>query len=116
MKLKEQLNAFVKGFPFLSVVSSASVDTSILQLSHEDISEYLGFGISILKNHTIVKFVPASGAAGRMFKVYTILDGNLNSTEESVISSYEQIDKFAFYNLLDGTCEANEGSDIAGLL
>ena len=41
LKLKEQLNAFAKGFPFLSVVSSASVDKGILHLSPKDISEYL---------------------------------------------------------------------------
>jgi hypothetical protein len=119
LKLKEQLNAFVKGFPFLSVVSSASVDKGILQLSHEDISEYLRiWDLYLEKNHTIVKFVPASGAASRMFKdLYEFLDGESEIPQkESVIEFFEQIDKFAFYNLLDGTCEANEGSDIAGLI
>ena len=119
LKLKEQLNAFAKGFPFLSVVSSASVDKGILHLSHEDISECLHvWDLYLEKNHTIIKFVPASGAASRMFKdLYEFLDGKSELPQkESVIEFFEQIDKFAFYDLLDSTCEANEGADIASLI
>ena len=119
LKLREQLKAFEKGFPFLSVVSSASVNKGVLQLSHEDISECLRiWDVYLEQNHTILKFVPASGAASRMFKdLYEFLDGESElPQQESVIEFFEKIDKFAFHKELDSSCEKNEGMNIASLI
>lgn len=66
--LNEQLACFRNGFPYLKLSAPASVEKGILQLSeetsiYEDMWEkYVGEG------HKVVKFVPASGAASRMFK------------------------------------------------
>ncbi|MDD4198832.1 MAG: DUF4301 family protein [Paludibacter sp.] len=119
LQVKEQLNAFVRGFPFLRIIRSAGPDNGLIQVTNEELSEYLLKWDSYLeKKKTILKFVPASGAASRMFKdLFEFLDGNSDVPEkEAVIQFFEQINKFAFYDLLNGCCLEHEGKNIATLL
>ena len=68
-KLNSQLNSFVKGFPFLKLYAAASVNHGISVLSDKDQKKYLDVWENYLRSdHKVVKFVPASGAASRMFK------------------------------------------------
>src|SRR5690554_818215 len=68
-QVETQLNYFKNGFPYLDIVSAAKVDDGILKISEEDEKLYLKKWKEYLQsNKTITKFVPASGAASRMFK------------------------------------------------
>ena len=75
-KINEQLNSFASGFPFLKLSASASIDNGILAVDDAQVDKYLAEWDSYLAdNHRIVKFVPASGAASRMFKnLFEFLD------------------------------------------
>lgn len=57
------------GFPFLKLDAAASIEKGILAPDAEEQKAYLA-AWDAYKNtdKTIVKFVPASGAASRMFK------------------------------------------------
>ncbi|MEO1255704.1 MAG: DUF4301 family protein, partial [Bacteroidota bacterium] len=75
----------------------------ILKLTEEETNSF----ISIYDNSQckVVKFVPASGAATRMFKqLYEFLEEHATSGEvegEQVKKFFDEIDEFAFYNELN---------------
>ena len=66
---EEQLNYFKQGFPQLEIKQAANVGNGISRLSDEEQEKYIDLWEKYLdSDNTIVKFVPASGAASRMFK------------------------------------------------
>lgn len=68
-RASQQLESFQTGFPQLDIVAPASKKQGILAPTKAKIQEYINIWQEYLKeNHKIVKFVPASGAASRMFK------------------------------------------------
>ena len=68
-KAEKQLQSFATGFPELDIVSAASVGNGVLNPSEEEINAYVKAWQDYLdEGHTVLKFVPASGAASRMFK------------------------------------------------
>ena len=68
-KALKQLQCFATGFPELDIVSAASVGNGVLTPTEEEIDGYVKAWQEYLKEgHTVLKFVPASGAASRMFK------------------------------------------------
>lgn len=117
--VEEQLSSFKKGFPFLKIASSASVGNGILSLDEQQAQYYFDLWEGYLKdNHKVVKFVPASGAASRMFKD---LFGFLSADYDRPQTDFEKkffgsIEHFAFYADLDEACLKNEGKGIADLI
>ena len=68
-QIEEQLACFVKGFPFLEIAASASVEKGIMVISKEEQASYMdAWDAYLAKNKKIVKFVLVSGAASRMCK------------------------------------------------
>ena len=118
-QIEDQLFSFAKGFPFLDIAASASVEKGIKCVSREEQPAYMNVWDEYLtKGKRIVKFVPASGAASRMFKD---LFSFLESKEGVPSSAFEQtffknLDKFAFYTALNDACLKNEEKDIPSLL
>ncbi len=76
LSLEKQLENFRTGFPYLKVVDSASVGNGIARLSRKSKEHaLLAYSQYISNNGKVCKFVPASGAASRMFKdIYAGLD------------------------------------------
>ena len=83
-EVEAQLNRFVTGFPYLKIIDTARVGAGIFRLSDEDVEaalerwhEYLNHG------GEVCKFVPASGAASRMFKaLFEYVDGGTDELAE----------------------------------
>ena len=68
-KAEAQLECFRNGFPELDIVAPASTKKGILAPKRAEQEEYIAAWQQYLKEgHKILKFVPASGAASRMFK------------------------------------------------
>ena len=67
-KVISQIELFKKGIPYTSLVAAATVDNGIKSLSENQITNYIDVFETQKDNISIVKFVPASGAATRMFK------------------------------------------------
>jgi hypothetical protein len=68
-KAEKQLYSFANGFPELEIVSAASVGNGVLTPTEEEVDIYVKAWQDYLdEGHTVLKFVPASGAASRMFK------------------------------------------------
>ncbi len=118
IQAEEQLASFRKGFPFLSIITSASVKKGISVLSDEQQDLYLNAWESYLKeNKEIVKFVPASGAASRMFKnLFEFLESYSIPETPFEKNFFNNIHRFAFYDALNQCCLKNERSSIDELI
>ncbi|MEZ4858477.1 MAG: DUF4301 family protein [Flavobacteriaceae bacterium] len=104
----KQIETFIKGIPYVDIVTTASVKNGIQQIKESKIKELEAFFDSRKDNLDIVKFVPASGAATRMFKFlhdfiknYTPEKENyrdfLKKNEYSQVKLFfERINDFAF--------------------
>jgi len=117
---QQQLENFKAGFPYLDLFAAASVEKGILKLTDQEQDTYLKEWEEYLEqtNKTIIKFVPASGAASRMFKdLYEFLDAPYNEpTTEFEKTFFEGLSKFAFYEDLDKVLIQKEGKNIQTLL
>jgi len=118
-QIEEQLDCFKNGFPFLTIQASASVEKGIQAIPENEQIPYLDTWSDYLQgDKTIVKFVPASGAASRMFKnLFEYIDSEetaLNSPFLSVF--FENIRKFAFYEQLQTICMENENQTVDELI
>ena len=118
-KMSEQLKNFVTGFPFLKVEAAASVEKGILVPTASEVENYLAVWDEYCKGgNNILKFVPASGAASRMFKdLFSFLDGEANEpTSDFEKNFFANIEKFAFYTELDEACVKNNSATIKELM
>lgn len=107
------------GFPFLKLDAAASIEKGILAPDAEEQKAYLA-AWDAYKNtdKTIVKFVPASGAASRMFKnLFEFLSAEYDKpTTKFEQAFFDGIRNFAFYDDLNVACQRTAGKDIPGLL
>lgn len=119
-EVEAQLNRFVTGFPYLKIQDSARVGAGIFSLSPDDIDaalerwhEYLAHG------GEVCKFVPASGAASRMFKaLFEYVDGGTDELKEGtpVAALIAAIDKLPFLPELREACSRLYGKSLDDLL
>lgn len=117
--IEQQIAFFKNGFPFLKLQGAASIEKGIKRIPEEETEIYLQrWDYYRNKDKKIVKFVPASGAASRMFKnLFEFLDSSYNiPTTDFEKIFFDNIDKFAFYEDLDSICLKNENQNIKSLL
>lgn len=111
-KIMQQLHYFKNGIPTINLLKIASINDGIFQYTEKEISEYCNFFDTHKDNYSIEKFVPASGAATRMFKSLNEFLTKFNP-EKDTINSYVNLNKdkdlslfivglrsFPFYNQL----------------
>lgn len=101
-KAEEQLKYFQTGFPVLDIVEPAALHKGVISPSVAERKEFIAAWQEYLKEgHKVLKFVPASGAASRMFKnLFEYLD---NGDETPFIQEFlGNISKFAFGDQLAG--------------
>lgn len=118
-QIAEQLACFEKGFPFLQLDGAASIEKGILVPTEAELNEYLNAWDAYKGNEkSIVKFVPASGAASRMFKnMFEFLGAEYDlPTTDFEKKFFDNIHKFAFFADLNAACEKNHGKGIDALL
>ena len=104
-QVNSQLNRFKTGFPYLRLAGSATVGNGIIRLDAkgeeraiERWNKYLGDG------GDVVKFVPASGAASRMFKaLFAFVNGDddVPAPDSPVGEIISNLDKLPFKSELD---------------
>ncbi|MHB9054545.1 MAG: DUF4301 family protein [Paludibacteraceae bacterium] len=118
-QIENQLKSFVTGFPFLEIRGAASINNGITGISSENKQKYLNEWEKYQQSDaSVLKFVPASGAASRMFKdLFSFLekDENIPSTDFEK-KFFNEIKKFAFYDDLNKTSIKNEGKTIPELI
>lgn len=118
-QIKTQLEQFKTGFPFLKLEAAASIERGIVSPGDNDKANYIeAWNEYKAEGHKIVKFVPASGAASRMFKnMFAFLDADYDiPTTDFEKEFFANIQNFAFYHELDAVCRKNEGKSIKYLM
>ena len=101
-QVEKQIEAFRQGFPSLAVVKAASPEDGILCLSDAEVDAAIANYESKVDELSVVKFVPASGAATRMFKeLFEFV--NDNKRGKGIDTLLQNIEKFAFYEELKAT-------------
>lgn len=118
-RIYEQLKRFREGFPFLKLSATASVEKGILTPDIKETTAFISeWDTYRNESHNIVKFVPASGAASRMFKnMFAFLDAEYDSPQTDFEKAFfDGIHNFAFYNDLDEACTKIYNKNITSLL
>lgn len=112
-QIEQQMMNFRQGFPPCRLHDAATVENGgILRMSDSDIAHYLSCYQRFSKNKRLLKFVPASGAASRMFKElydftarYTGVAHNFEKEFPAVEQFFNNLTTFAFFNDLQQQIE-----------
>ncbi len=117
--IEKQLENFKKSFPFINLIAPATIKDGIKRLRKSDLKLFSDIYQKESVNYSTLKFVPASGAATRMFRDFIIFKHSLDllSKDESPVlpdvirEFFENIEKFAFYDDLKSAL-LKDGYDI----
>jgi hypothetical protein len=121
-QIEDQLSRFKKGYPNLNIIKPAGNRDGIKKLSDKQLDQFVRIYNKAPRRLKRLKFVPASGAASRMFKsLYKIVQNNKGTEEEylelmadkgfdSVYYMLQNLKCFAFYNDLVEVIEKNGSS------
>ncbi len=118
-QIERQLEEFKTGFPFLKLEAAAAIGKGIVAPNDDERKQFVDkWNDYKAEGHKIVKFVPASGAASRMFKdMFAFLHADYDvPTTDFEKKYFLNLTKFAFYDALDAKCKENEGKGITELL
>lgn len=120
--VEEQLKRFETGYPFLKINKASTINNGIRAFKDKKALAMVKTYEKLGKRKKKVKFVPASGAASRMFKELFEVLNNYENTKEDYLkivanrdfgSPYyiiQNINKFAFFNDLQQAIEKNGSS------
>lgn len=109
-KVEQQLELFKTGLPFINLERAATLDDGILQFSEEKTIQLIKKYDAEKEKLEVVKFVPASGAATRMFKFLFEFSKKYKSKKQTVNAFINKnkasnlslffvaLEKFPFYN------------------
>ena len=110
--VNQQLDNFKKGFPYVNLAAPATLQNGIIRFTDEEVKRMETYYDENFSDYEILKFVPASGAASRMFKHLHEFHQHYKGTAEdiaayeadksfnSVYAFFTGIKRFAFYDLL----------------
>lgn len=110
--IKQQIQQFEEGFPFLRIIKAATINDGLLQIDEQLAEKYISTYEQESPQIKVVKFVPASGAASRMFKALFGFMSSYSGSDEDyqkltndeklrpIFNFFKHIEDFAFYNSL----------------
>lgn len=105
-QIDQQIHHFVQGFPYLNVIKAATIGDGIVRVPDEQLVSYIHRFDEAAQERDLVKFVPASGAATRMFKsLFAALDGKSDKSTDDV---FAHLTDFAFYDELKTVMAAKD--------
>jgi hypothetical protein len=111
-EINQQLDFFKSGFPWMNLEKSASVGKGIFQFSDAQLQEFVARFDHQKSSLSILKMVPASGAATRMFKsLFEFLSTGVENKE--CTKFFDELDRFAFYpELKELIVDKDDSADI----
>ena len=118
-QIETQLGQFKTGFPFLKLEAAAAIGKGIAAPEAAEGKRYVSAWEQYkAAGRRVVKFVPASGAASRMFKdMFAFVDAGYDAPTTDFEKRYfDNIGKFAFYDELDAACQRNNGKGAKELM
>lgn len=106
-KLAEELEMLKNGFPYLRIEAPATPGNGIFVLTQELENQSSDLWNQYLdKGGKVLKMVPASGAASRMFKdLFAFVNGKKDKPDNDFMKKFfEHIEEFAFFAVLNAKC------------
>ena len=95
-QVEQQIENFRQGFPYLKIVRAAAAGDGVLVLDEETIARAEARYEAAAATAKVVKFVPASGAATRMFKeLFEYV--NDDKRTPGIDKLLDNIERFAFW-------------------
>lgn len=125
--IDRQLANFEKGFDFVNLSEPATIDNGIIRITPEEEEHLLANYELAHQKCDLLKMVPASGSATRMFKdLFTFMDTYQGTEEEflefvqqkeagSMHEFFQKLDQLPFYNRLSAALW-NDGKDISKMV
>ena len=125
-KIERQISYFKSDFPFIKLSAPAVPGNGINTYTEDEVVELADYFDNNYKNYDVIKFIPASGAASRMFKhlfefnekLVDAKDLEQFKTDEKykpVFQFFSKLKSFAFYSDLE-TVICDKGLNIDNLL
>ena len=117
--LDRQVAYLENGVPYLKLVSAAVPASGVFQVPQDQLDSLAETWMSYTQTeHGIVKFVPASGAASRMFKdLFQFLEAPYDRPQtDSEMTFFNGLSRFAFHKDLEEACRNKYGKGISELL
>lgn len=123
-KVKEQLAIFKEGIPFVTLEKAAVIGEGISRFSEAEQKDLVAYFKDNCQSHSLLKFVPASGAASRMFKaIFNFIEAYqpkkesisdyIERTDDKAVAQFvAELENFPFYNLIInriGNTDVSEG-------
>lgn len=118
-KLQDELRMLQSGFPYLKIEAAATLGHGISSFDEKEKENYKKIWNEYLASGgKVVKMVPASGAASRMFKdLFSFANGNSETPDNDFIRTFfAGIEKFAFFSMLNKKCMEIFGKSVATLM
>ena len=118
-KLEEELKMLQEGFPYLRIEKAATPGHGISVLDEKMEKQAIDIWDQYLKSGaSILKMVPASGAASRMFKdLFSFINGKDEKPSSNFMKIFfDDIEKFAFFDKLNEKCINLYGKSIDSLV
>ena len=114
-----QLSQFERDSIPVELVRPATVNDGVIRIDDRETEKFIKIYSESLPSLDAVKFVPASGAASRMFKELISEYSDFIKIESPELEQYqsskrliENLPKFAFYNDLLSVCESDKFTEI----
>lgn len=105
-EVEQQINYFKNGFPWMTLFKAATPGEGVIQLSENQVKEMAQKFDDSKSGLSILKMVPASGAATRMFKsLFEHLQEGEANKESKVF--FEKLQQFAFFPALENLLSSN---------
>lgn len=117
-RLEAELEMLKTGFPYLKIEAAATPGAGIRVLTDGERRNFRSVWRDWLdQGGSVMKMVPASGAASRMFKnLFTFADGESATPDSDFIRTFcDRIEMFAFFRDLNATCMRLYGKSISSL-
>ena len=121
-KVDLQLATFKEGIPFVNLKDAAVIGNGILKCTEDEIANFIATFDNSKEGLNLLKFVPASGAASRMFKALfnfleeydfnkESLESYLERTDNEAIKKFaNQLNRFPFYEMVQSKIATNFSS------
>lgn len=116
--IEKQFDKFATGFPPVQLIRPATVDDGIIRFTPEEMERLKLYFETAKKKFILQKFIPASGAASRMFKTLFELKENPSANEKQQrigMQFLQDLPRYAFYEPLREAMH-NAGCDIANTI
>jgi len=104
-EINQQVDYFRRGFPWMNLEKSATIGDGVVRFSETDLASHIERFESRRSSLNLLKMVPASGAATRMFKSLFEFISSGNSNKEADLF-FSQLESFAFYEELKSALPA----------